>query len=319
MDNNESKVWEKHHTNPSTTNFTKNLYSDDSPCTTIKGIGFKDSQAAKLSLALSGQPGCRYKQYWTIRAMHERAKYHPSQTPGMREAMDIYYEWMQKREKKQNPTETNDGCENESYEIEQEMIQRKLLVDSKANAHARCFYKTNEDFKKVTDEDKKKSLSLMLNVAAMFTKDVRSRNESKDLQEKGEYTEGSDSAIKRGLRFEFPITLFANIFGAPGNHGYGSHVCIDAQKAGLPAFRCICQPECFSGKHHITVKSLIHVCDGLLVRAKNRIKFPYEEFEMTFMGSDTEIAYFIGKLDKNQKTLKDFFHVQNHHNKRHKT
>ncbi|CAD7931973.1 unnamed protein product [Amoebophrya sp. A25] len=75
----------------------KELFSDNDPATTIKGCGFKNREVALLTIHLSGQPGCRYKQYWTGRAMFERAQRHPHQTEGMREAALVFKEWMEKR------------------------------------------------------------------------------------------------------------------------------------------------------------------------------------------------------------------------------
>ena len=58
------------------------LYTDEDPVTTIKGMSFKDAEAASRTIVLAQQPGARYKTYWCIRAMAERARRHPSQTAG---------------------------------------------------------------------------------------------------------------------------------------------------------------------------------------------------------------------------------------------
>merc|ERR1719424_653092 len=54
------------------------IFTDRDPATSIKGCGFKDRSTALQTLLLIEQPGSRYKQYWTVRAMLERAKRHPA-------------------------------------------------------------------------------------------------------------------------------------------------------------------------------------------------------------------------------------------------
>ena len=69
------------------------LYSDDHPETTTRGTGFKDAAAAHRTLALIATKP-RNRQVWTVNAMLNRAKHHPSQTVGMRGAMEIFQRWM---------------------------------------------------------------------------------------------------------------------------------------------------------------------------------------------------------------------------------
>jgi hypothetical protein len=71
--------------------FPSRLYTDEHPATTIKGTGFKNKHIAERTIELTSQVGARYKQYWTIRAMRERAAYHPNQTDGMRDAILVIY------------------------------------------------------------------------------------------------------------------------------------------------------------------------------------------------------------------------------------
>ena len=61
--------------------------------------------------------------------MYERAKYHPHQTQGMKDAMEIFAPWLKKydEEKSNLPRE----------EFKKEWEQRKLLASSVANLHAR--------------------------------------------------------------------------------------------------------------------------------------------------------------------------------------
>jgi hypothetical protein len=84
------------------------LYSDDHPDTTTPGTGFKDAAAAHRTLRLiAGKP--RNRQVWTVNAMLNRAKHHPSQTAGMRAAMEIYQRWMAdyRAEKQRKPLTTS--------------------------------------------------------------------------------------------------------------------------------------------------------------------------------------------------------------------
>ena len=71
------------------------LYTDAHPETTIKGTGFKDAATAKATIKLveKSKKDARH-QYLVIHTMFYRAKYHPHQTPGMRDAMKIFGVWL---------------------------------------------------------------------------------------------------------------------------------------------------------------------------------------------------------------------------------
>ena len=73
------------------------LYTDEEPATTIKGMGFKDAARAETTLRLSAQPGVAYKQFWTIKAMAERARHHPHSTAGIRAALAVFDRWLEAR------------------------------------------------------------------------------------------------------------------------------------------------------------------------------------------------------------------------------
>ena len=62
----------------------------------IIGCGFKDRETAVRTLWLTNQPGSRHKRYWTIRAMRERAKFHPhfKTSPKMQEALVVFDDWL---------------------------------------------------------------------------------------------------------------------------------------------------------------------------------------------------------------------------------
>lgn len=75
------------------------LYTDDNPATTIHGTGFKDAAAAKRTLELIKKRSLTY-QWQTVNTMYHRAKHHPSMkkassdTGQMKEAMEIFREWL---------------------------------------------------------------------------------------------------------------------------------------------------------------------------------------------------------------------------------
>ena len=77
------------------------LYTDNHPKTTIHGLGFKDEKKAKESIKILNNK-VKTKEITLIRMMQtvntmlNRAKYHPHQTEGMRQAMKIYEDWMKK-------------------------------------------------------------------------------------------------------------------------------------------------------------------------------------------------------------------------------
>ena len=66
------------------------------------GCGFKDRETAIRTLWLASQPGSRHKRYWTIRAMRERARFHPhfKNSPKMQEAVVVFDDWLEYWNKK---------------------------------------------------------------------------------------------------------------------------------------------------------------------------------------------------------------------------
>lgn len=69
------------------------LYADYNPKTTLKGTGFKDAKTAKQTLKLIKNRDLTYQKQ-VINTMYNRAKFHPHQTPQMREAMTVFKEWL---------------------------------------------------------------------------------------------------------------------------------------------------------------------------------------------------------------------------------
>lgn len=119
------------------------LYTDEDPATTIKGLGFRDAEVARLTIKLASQPGCSYKRYWSIKAMAERARHHAAPTEGMRRALAIFDEWL--RAPPPGPPASL---------IESEHAQRRLLAASCANAHGLSRCADADEFHRRAVEDK---------------------------------------------------------------------------------------------------------------------------------------------------------------------
>jgi len=77
---------------------SKDLYSDLNPETTIHGTGFSNKEIAYKTLDLIKNRCLRY-QFDVINTMYNRAKYHPNQTSGMKDAMKIYKNWLKNYDK----------------------------------------------------------------------------------------------------------------------------------------------------------------------------------------------------------------------------
>lgn len=74
------------------------LYSNRHPNRTMKGTGFKDKKTALKTLKLIRFRSPTY-QFNVINTMYNRAKYHPHQTSEMRDAMEIFADWIKKYKK----------------------------------------------------------------------------------------------------------------------------------------------------------------------------------------------------------------------------
>jgi len=167
------------------------LFTDDTPASTVKGLGFKNAEIAKRTVEITSQPGVRYKQYLTIKTMYERAKHHPHQSPGMCAAMKIFKKWL----------DENDHTSRKQYKHEWE--HRRSLAESPANAHARNKFATDKEFKLAAREDMKNGKQKLKSMIQQFLDNSKS------------------------VRVAFPITEFVALFGGPALHGYGSHLCND--------------------------------------------------------------------------------------------
>jgi hypothetical protein len=73
----------------------KSLYEDKHPQTSTKGTGFKDKEKALQTLQIIKDRDMNYQKQ-VVLTMYNRAKFHPHQTEGMREAMKVYNDWISK-------------------------------------------------------------------------------------------------------------------------------------------------------------------------------------------------------------------------------
>ena len=74
------------------------LYSDYNPRTTKQGLGFKNKEKALFTIKTIEKRELKY-QVNVISTMLGRAKKHPNQTSGMREAIKIFEVWMKNYKK----------------------------------------------------------------------------------------------------------------------------------------------------------------------------------------------------------------------------
>ena len=81
------------------------LYTDNNPKTTTKGLGFKNAQVAKDTLKKIAHRDPIYQKQVVI-TMYHRAKYHPHRNENMEKAMKIYAKWMDIRKIKYNREKT---------------------------------------------------------------------------------------------------------------------------------------------------------------------------------------------------------------------
>lgn len=75
------------------------LYTNNHPETTIHGLGFKNKETAEKSLKILDKNVkkkviTKIRMMQTVNTLLNRAKFHPHQTKGMRDAIKIYKKWM---------------------------------------------------------------------------------------------------------------------------------------------------------------------------------------------------------------------------------
>jgi inhibitor of KinA sporulation pathway (predicted exonuclease)/DNA-directed RNA polymerase subunit RPC12/RpoP len=187
-----TKEWEQNH--PTTDGVPSRLFTDENPATTIKGTGFKDREMAERTIFLTSQKGVRYKQYWTIKAMRERAAFHPHQSSGMRDAIIVFDKWLKEEEG------TAPLSKQERIQLELEWKEYRKLCDSAANSHSYSNSPSKEDLKRAR-EDLRSGRDCLLQGLSLSQHKFKERSSS----------------------FVFPLTAFTALFGGPGLHGYGKH------------------------------------------------------------------------------------------------
>jgi hypothetical protein len=78
---------------PSLEKVNTSLYEDKHPETSTKGTGFKNKQKALDTLEIIKKRDLVYQKQ-VVTTMYNRAKYHPHQTPDMKEAMKVFNDWL---------------------------------------------------------------------------------------------------------------------------------------------------------------------------------------------------------------------------------
>ena len=131
---------------------------------------------------------------------------------------------------------------------------------------------------------------------------------------------GATLVDKTPAKFELEAHTLVAFFGGPGIHGYGQHVCEQAESLNLPAFRCTCQ---FQAIHRIEVGFLSNDVD-FKVEVKENVtekvhldvsilnlgkKFPFKSFTLEWNGQKElkENSKIIPKRSTTQSTLTSFF------------
>ena len=194
-------IWDRCHNvnNETNNNVPAFLYTDENPATTIKGTGYKNKATAERTIRLTSQPGALYKQYWTIRAIRERAAHHSHSTAHMKEAIHVFDEWLKHY---QVPT-----MEERKKQKEEWNNVFKSLCNSKANLHSYGKRPSREDLIRARSDTE-----VGIDILVMLLSSCRRSKSNKTCQD---YSMDNT---------KFPITAWSALFGAPACiHGYGKH------------------------------------------------------------------------------------------------
>ena len=238
-------LWSRcHNVHEGATGPAVGIFTDEDPSTTIKGCGFKDAETAQRTLWLTAQPGSRYKRYWTVRAMLERAERHPrySCSRGMQEAAAVYRAWIGARKRGDEdlailpaslagyPSETALQC----AEREQQTKLRQCSANSRS---LRCLPKGSgeKELRKSGREAQSEAVKALRRAARPSSAGA-----------------ATPASVSREW-FTMSSSGFVAVFGAPGEHGYGYHECVLAAQSGLPRFRCTCPGQPLSRSHRVVI------------------------------------------------------------------
>ena len=90
------------------------LYTDEDPKGTIKGLGFKDKATAEKSINIIKRSGKTHAhKIQAAMAMEQRARFHPNATPGIKAAQKVYAKFIEEMKRKtkarRNPAKTPEG------------------------------------------------------------------------------------------------------------------------------------------------------------------------------------------------------------------
>ena len=90
------------------------LYTDEDPKGTIKGLGFKDKATAEKSINIIKRSGKTHAhKIQAAMAMEQRARFHPNPTPGIKAAQKVYANFIEEMKRKtkarRNPAKTPEG------------------------------------------------------------------------------------------------------------------------------------------------------------------------------------------------------------------
>eukprot|EP00977_Amphora_coffeiformis_P000031 scaffold5_cov169-Amphora_coffeaeformis.AAC.31 len=180
-----------------------NLYTDENPATTIKGLSYQNRIKAERTIRLTRQFGVRYKQYWTIRAMRERAVHHRSYKTSrdMQQAVEVFDNFLTKYVP---PT----LAEKQILQAEWDNFRR--LCRTSANQHQ---YSKNP-----TPEELKRARQDIWEGQGCILEGLRVLKRQK-------MDDGVDGAVTvlSAQNIKCSQAAFTAVFGGPGVHGYGCH------------------------------------------------------------------------------------------------
>jgi hypothetical protein len=236
MGTSEAEIWDRRHRTGAFADpaaGTRGIFTDEEPSTTIKGCGFRNSATALQTLLLIEQPMVRYKKFWTVQAMVARAERHPQYSKkeggyqdGMLGAVRIFRRWLEARERASAPKEVVPS---------DERAQREQLARSRANRHNSAHCKNHETkLIQLHTRDRSEAVKI-LQAAAAWALDERRAAAKLATGESHEVQDG-------GSWFPFPGPAFLALFGGPGAHGYGLHVCLKTSAGGPERFSMHVEP-----------------------------------------------------------------------------
>lgn len=280
------------------------IFSDEDPSTTTKGCGFKDAESARRTLWLTAQPGSRYKRYWTIRAMLERAQRHPhfGQNSGMQEAASVFSAWMEARKRgERDPLIEGSlaGYASEQLLHEAERSQQAVFRRCRANsASMRNLKGYDESELAKVQRETRMSAVRALRDGASVAQAALARSRALPALVLSDWP-----AASHRRSFPMKATELVAMFGSPGEHGYGYHECSIAAAKGLPRFLCCCRGEAFSANHRVVVfedAEHLDVC-GMRFRARAGVaclalgkQFPFDSFTVDFDGGAEQATFVQG-------------------------